>query len=68
METHREPNRYFALVLEALPAFRRRFGERAELVLRRIVQIVSSERPSHITFTLRFEIVADESAPPTPPN
>lgn len=66
METHREPNRYFALVLEPIPAFRRRFGERAGAVLRRIVSIVSAERPSHITFTLRFEVVADDDATPAP--
>ena len=32
-----------------------RFGERAETEIRRISQIVSSERPAHVTFTIDFE-------------
>ena len=36
-------------------SFRERFGERAETEIRRIVQIVSNERPAHVTFTIEFE-------------
>jgi phage tail-like protein len=46
---------FFALVLEPIPAFRRRFGERASMVLRRIAQIVTNEKPAQITFTILFD-------------
>lgn len=47
--------RFFVLLLEARQAFHERFGERAEEVLRRIVKVVSRERPAHVHFTLRFD-------------
>jgi phage tail-like protein len=50
----RKPTTFFALVLEPMDRFRRRFGERAPTVLRRIAQIVTSERPAHVTFTILF--------------
>jgi len=46
---------FFALRLEDLGAFRKRFGERAPAVLRRISQIVTNERPAHVTFTIEFD-------------
>lgn len=53
------PNRakttFFVLKLEDRDAFRRRFGERATTVLRRISQIVTSEKPGHVTFTIEFD-------------
>jgi phage tail-like protein len=54
MEPGRAPTSYFSLVLEPQARFRERFGERATSVLRRIAQIVSHEKPSHVTFTIRF--------------
>lgn len=54
-----DPNRaaasFFQLVLEDREAFRKRFGERATSVLRRISQIVTNEKPAHVAFTLRFD-------------
>ena len=46
---------FFSLKLEDREAFQRRFGERAGAVLRRISQIVTNERPAHVTFTIEFE-------------
>lgn len=46
---------FFVLLLEAREAFQERFGERASGVLRRIIDVVSAERPCHIAFTLRFD-------------
>jgi phage tail-like protein len=46
---------FFALTLQPLGQFRKDFGERAPVVLRRIAQIVTNEKPSHITFTILFE-------------
>jgi phage tail-like protein len=46
---------FFALTLQPLEQFRKDFGERAPVVLRRIAQIVTNEKPSHITFTILFE-------------
>lgn len=54
VEPGRAATTYFALVLEDQAAFRRRFGERAPTVLRRIAQIVTNEKPAHVTFTIRF--------------
>ncbi len=54
-EPGRAATSFFALVLEHRPAFKKRFGERAPGVLRRIVQIVSSEKPGHISFSIRFD-------------
>jgi phage tail-like protein len=45
---------FFALELQPLRQFRSDFGERAPGVLRRIAQIVTNEKPSHITFTILF--------------
>jgi phage tail-like protein len=46
---------FFAVRLEDRVTFRRRFGERATAVLRRIAQIVTNEKPAHVTFTIEFE-------------
>lgn len=54
LEPTRRGTSYFALVLEDLDRFRERFGERAPSVLRRIAQIVTNEKPAHVTFTIRF--------------
>lgn len=45
---------FFAVILEPMPQFRARFGERAPVVLRRIAQIVTNEKPAHVTFTILF--------------
>jgi phage tail-like protein len=52
---HRPVTRYFVLLLESRSRFERRFGERATDVLRRISRIVSTEKPAHVQFTIRFE-------------
>lgn len=46
---------FFVLTLESRDRFRERFGERATAVLRRISQIVTREKPAHVTFTIRFD-------------
>ena len=55
VEPGRAPTSFFALVLEPREKFRKRFGERAVGVLRRIAQIVSSEKPGHVSFTILFD-------------
>jgi phage tail-like protein len=47
---------YFKLILEPRDRFHGRFGERSSGVLRRIVQIVSQERPTHVVFTIEFDV------------
>lgn len=54
VDVTRPKTSFFALSLEPIPAFRRRFGERATMVLRRIAQIVTNEKPAQITFTILF--------------
>jgi len=51
----RKKTSFFKLVLEPRERFMNRFGERAAPVLRRIVQVVSQERPTHIAFTVEFD-------------
>lgn len=51
----RKPTTFFAVVLEHRAAFKQRFGERAAAVLRRISQVVTHEKPAHVTFTIEFE-------------
>ena len=51
----RSSTSYFTLVLEPRDRFHNRFGERAATVLRRIVHVVSQERPSHIAFAVQFD-------------
>ncbi len=46
---------FFEVVLEKRERFHRRFSQRAPAVLRRIAQIVTAEKPAHVTFTIRFE-------------
>ncbi len=46
---------FFAVVLEEHGRFQARYGERSEGVLRRISQIVTAEKPAHVTFTIQFE-------------
>lgn len=55
VDVTRPPTSFFALVLEPIPRFRKRFGERATVVLRRIAQIVTNEKPAQITFTILFD-------------
>jgi len=55
VEPDRSDTTFFVVTLEDQQAFRDRFGERAETEIRRIVQIVSNERPAHVTFTIEFE-------------
>lgn len=50
-----KPTSFFTLRLEPRDRFQNRFGERAAQVLRRIVNVVSQEKPSHISFTIRFD-------------
>ncbi len=52
---HRPVTRYFVLLLESRSRFERRFGERATDVLKRLSRIVSTEKPAHVQFTIRFE-------------
>ncbi len=54
----RRDTSFFTLRLEPRDRFRGRFGERAGHVLRRIVSVLSQERPSHIQFVIRFEDAA----------
>jgi len=49
------PTTFFTLRLERLERFRERFGERAGAVLRRIIGVVSAERPTHVHFVIRFD-------------
>ena len=51
----RENTSFFVLMLEHRDSFQARFGERAQAVLRRIAQVVTSEKPSHVSFTIRFD-------------
>lgn len=51
----RSETSFFTLVLEPRDRFKNRFGERAGPVLRRIVQVVSQERPTHVQFTIQFD-------------
>ena len=51
----RKNTSFFILMLEPRDRFRGRFGERASNVLRRIVQVVSQERPVHVAFTIQFD-------------
>jgi len=51
----RSKTSFFTLVLEPRERFKNRFGERAAPVLRRIVQVVSGERPTHVMFTIEFD-------------
>lgn len=46
---------FFSLTLEPRERFESRFGERAPGVLRRIVGVVSQERPIHVMFTIQFD-------------
>ena len=46
---------FFTLRLEPRERFRARFGERAPQVLRRIANVVSQERPTHVSFVIRFD-------------
>ena len=55
VEPTRARTTFFALVLEPREEFKKRFGERAPGVLRRIAQIVSSEKPGHVYFTILFD-------------
>ncbi|MCO4744015.1 MAG: hypothetical protein KC912_04455 [Proteobacteria bacterium] len=57
MSAHdRSDTSFFKLILEPRDRFHGRFGERAPGVLRRIVQIVSQERPTHVVFTIEFDV------------
>jgi phage tail-like protein len=51
----RKATTFFAVVLEHREAFQKRFGERAPAVLRRISQVVTNEKPAHVTFTIEFD-------------
>jgi len=53
--TARANTSFFTLRLEPRARFRNRFGERAAQVLRRIVTVVSQERPTHVVFVIRFD-------------
>ena len=55
VEPQRSETTFFVVTLEDQDSFRERFGERAETEIRRISQIVSNERPAHVTFTIEFE-------------
>lgn len=59
--SERKSTSYFVLVLEPRERFRTRFGERAAGVLRRIVNVVSQERPIHVAFVVQFD---DRQLPP----
>lgn len=55
VEPERAATSFFAVELESMPAFHKSFGERAPQVLRRIAQIVTNEKPAHVTFTILFK-------------
>ena len=55
VEPGRKTGSFFVLRLESQAAFRKRFGERAAAVLRRITHIVTREKPAHVAFTLKFD-------------
>lgn len=55
VQPDRKATTFFVLTLESRDKFRRRFGERAPTVLRRISQIVTNEKPSHVSFTIQFQ-------------
>ena len=57
-DNRRRDTSFFTLKLEPRERFRARFGERAGHVLRRIVNVLSQERPTHILFVVRFEDAA----------
>ena len=59
---NRAATSFFSLMLEPRDRFKGRFGERASGVLRRIVHVVSQERPVHVQFTVHF----DDRNLPTP--
>jgi len=51
----RPPTSFFTLRLEPRGRFASRFGERASQVLRRIVNVVTAERPTHVHFVITFD-------------
>jgi phage tail-like protein len=53
--TRRASTSFFTLRLEPRERFRARFGERAGQVLRRIVNVVGAERPTHVMYVIRFD-------------
>ncbi len=55
VQPDRAQTSFFVVKLDDQKSFRKTFGERAETELRRISQIVSNERPAHVTFTIEFE-------------
>jgi phage tail-like protein len=55
LRENRKSSTFFVLRLEGQSAFRKRFGERASAVLRRITHIVTREKPAHVSFTLQFD-------------
>lgn len=54
LDESRAATTFFALELQPIDQFRKDFGERAPGVLRRIAQIVTNEKPSHVTFSILF--------------
>jgi phage tail-like protein len=54
LDEGRAATTFFALELQPIDQFRKDFGERAPGVLRRIAQIVTNEKPSHVTFSILF--------------
>ncbi len=66
----RQDTTYFTLTLEPRERFSKRFGERAPQVLRQIAKVVSQERPTHVAFTIAFDVRGGAGAPagrPAPP-
>ena len=53
--TERKDTSFFQLMLEPRERFQKRFGERGPAILRRIVGVVSQERPTHVGFTVLFD-------------
>jgi len=64
MDPNRPSTAFFTVELESVAALRARFGERAPAVIRRIVQILSQEKPAHLAFTIRHAEGA-EAWPPS---
>jgi phage tail-like protein len=58
----RSDTSFFTLRLEERGEFQKRFGERAPAVLRRIAKVVSQERPTHVSFVIRFGEKLETSA------
>jgi len=54
LSPHRKQTSFFVIELDPIDDFRMRFGDRGPDILRQIIQIVSREMPSQVSFTIEF--------------